>query len=523
MGEQSVRERHDLRPVAAVLAALLLVLGCFALNSHAPPFSPDSWGYFELARSFATDPYAIGTWRSYSSAIPYSSAFPPLWPLLIAGVDRFTGLGIYSGYLLNAALFIAFVLVAEAGVRDAFGRRWLGAASALLLFAFPPFQTELLAARAIPLQLLLLAATLWAMTRRELSPLTRAVTLGLLAGLLLMTRFDALFLAGGLVLAAAFLARDWRALPIAALAALLPLMPWMLYSLATFGQPFATDNAQVALSVDPREFVTNFHVQPPPSLADAPLQWAWKLVLHLPALVAAVLLVAVNALPGTLLATSALRHSGRAGLSLRIRDGEWWRSPRGRLALLIVLTLLPVGAYLITGYFNERYFSATVWLSGLGALLVLTDNPRAGDPRMFGACAALAVLFSLKVTLAPMVREGWSWAAQPLVGLDADLRDARRFRPLLDCLDPARPRIAVLFADPTAAAHFGAISGHRAAMQPRNWSTLDADEVAEFLRRHEIGYALPDARLRFPAGMARAAPGACADQVELLDPTRAGT
>lgn len=523
MAEHGVREHHDRRTVVTALAALLLVAGCFAINSHSPPFSPDSWGYFELARSFATDPYAIGTWRSYSSAIPYSSAFPPLWPVLIAGADHLTGLGIYSGYLLNATLYIAFVVMAEAAVRDAFGRRGVGAASALLLFAFPPFQTELLAARAIPLQLLLLACTLWTMTHNGLHPLLRAAMLGLLAGLLLMARFDALFLAGGLVLVAAFLARDLRALPVAALALLLPLAPWVLYSLATFGQPFATDNAQVALSVDPREFVTNFHMQPPLSLADAPLLWAWKLVLHLPALAAAMLLVAVNALPGTVLITSALRRTGRAGLAQRARDIEWWRTPQGRLALLLVLTLLPVGAYVITGYFNERYFSATVWLGGLAALLTLAGTRQAGDARLFGVCAALAVLLSLKVTLAPMFRDGWSWAARPHFGFDAGLRDAREFQPLLDCLDPTRPQLAVLFADPTTAARFGAISGHRAAMQPRNWSTLDAAEIAEFLRRYQIGYALPDPRMPFPADLTQAAAGACAGRVQLLMPARAGT
>jgi hypothetical protein len=222
------------------------------------------------------------------------------------------------------------------------------------------------------------------------------------------------------------------------------------------------------------------------------------------------------------LITSALRRTGRVGLAQCIRDVGWWRSPQGRLALLLVLTLLPVGASVITGYFNERYFSATVWLGGLAALLTLAGTRQAGDVRLFGVCAALAVLLSLKVTLAPMVREGWSWAARPHLGFDASLRDAREFQPLLDCLDPTRPQVAVLFADPTTAARFGAISGHRAAMQPRNWSTLDAEEIAEFLRRYEIGYTLPDPRLPFPAGMTQAAPGACADRVQLL-PARAGT
>lgn len=522
MAEPSARGRFEGRSSALTLAALLLVVGTFAVNSYAPPFSPDSWGYFELSRTFAADPYAISTWRSYASAIPYSSSFPPLWPALIAGVDQLTGLGVYSGYLLSGVVFLGFMLVAEATVRSAFGRRWLGGTSALLLFAFPPFQTELLAARAIPLQLLLLACTLWALTRIGLRPLTRAAALGFLAGLLVMTRFDALFLAAGLVFASAFVDRDWRALPVAAAALLVAVAPWVLFSLSTFGQAFATDNAQVALSVDPREFVTNFHLRPPLGLADAPWLWGWKLVLHLPALIGALLLVALNALPGVLLVTSALRRTGRERLQRCCRDLDWWRTVHGRLALLLLLTLLPIGAFLVTGYFNERYFSASVWVCELAALLAIAGAMRVGDARLFVICAALGVLLSLKVTLATAPDEGRSWLDRPHLGFDPALRGPAEFQPLLDCLDPARPRAAVLFADPTTASRFGALTGRRAAMQPRNWSALDATAIAEFLRRFEIGYAVPDPRLTFPPQLARASRGACAPRLLLLSPPPAG-
>lgn len=497
-------------PRTVAIAALLVVLLCFAINGPAPPFSPDSWGYYELARSFSGDAYAISTWRSYASPLPYSSAFPPLWPLLIAGADRSLGLGVYSGYVLNAAIFIAFAACAEAAVRQAFDRRWLGLASALLLFAFPPFQTELLAARAIPLQLLLLAIALWTMTHAGMRPIVRAAALGALAGLLIMTRFDSLFLAGGMVVAAAFIVRDWRAMAVAAGALLLPLAPWVVYSMSTFGQPFATDNAQVALSVDPHEFVTNFHLQPPLSLAEAPARWAWKLVLHLPALAAAVVLVALNALPVSVLAASAARRADRSALLRKLRDPGWWRASHGRLTMLWLSSLLPIGAFVVTGYFNERYFAAPVWLGGLIVLLAIASRPRPGDRRLLAACAMLAFVLGLKVTFAPMVREGWSWASRPAFGFDGGLMDAREFQPLLACLDRTRPAHAVLFADPTTAARFGALSGHRAAMQPRNWDGLSRDEVAEFLRRFDIGYAVPDPRLVLPDGFTEANAGTCA-------------
>ena len=505
-----------------IALALAPVAVSFALNAFAPPFSPDSWGYFELAHSFAADPYAIGTWRGYASAIPYSSSFPPLWPLLIAGADRLLDLGIHSGYLLTAAVFLAFALVAESTTRAAFGRRWLGGASALLLFAFPPFQVELLAARAIPLQLLLVALLLRVLVSDGPRPLLSAAALGALGGAVLMARFDALFMAAGLVLATPWLLRDWRALPLAALAALAVTAPWVLYSLSHFDRVFATDNALVALSVDPREFVTNFHVVPPLSAGEAPRLWLWKLVLHVPALVGAVLLVMLNALPVSVLGVSAVRRHGRSAIVASLCEAAWWRQPQGRLSFLLALSLLPVGAYLITGYFDARYFSAPVWLCALAALLALADAARPGDARLFAICGALALVLATKPSVDVARKEGRVWLERPHLAFDPALRDGREFEALVACLDPMRPDVAVLFADATTAARFGALSGHRGAMLPRNWAALDRAEVAAFLQRFDVGYAAPDPRLRLPEGLGRPAAGACSTRLIVLTPGDAG-
>lgn len=501
-----------------VVAALAWVLLLFALNLRAPPFSPDSWGYLELARSFAADPYAVVTWRAFATTADHSSAFPPLWPLLLAAADRPGGLGLYAGAALALAFFFATVAVVEQAVRQAFGRRWLGAASVLLLFAYPPFQLELLAARAVPLQLMLLALVLHLLVVDRWHPLLRAVLLGTLAGLLLMARFDALFLAAGLVLATPFVLRDWRALPLAAAALLLVVAPWIAYSAAQFGQVFATDNAAVALSLDPRAHVADFVPRPQPQLGDAPLAWAWKLVQHLPGLAAGIAQAALYALPATVLIGVAAHRIGLGALCRAALDADRWRTPRGRLALLALACALPIGAYLITGYYDARYFSALVWVLALLALLVLAEAPRARDRGLLLACALLGLLTSLEPAARGIRHGGEALAARPLFALDRRQVDGADLAPLLACREPADAAAALLFATPTQAARFGALTGQRATFLPRNWTRLDAADQREFLRRYGVRWALADAAPALPPDAVRAIDGDCGTRLVAVLP-----
>ena len=73
-----------------------------------------------------------------------------------------------------------------------------------------------------------------------------------------------------------FLALWWLTRrPVLALATLsssaLTLSPWVVYSVSTFGVPFATDNSWVAMALDRSAFVTDWWPAPQPTAADAPL------------------------------------------------------------------------------------------------------------------------------------------------------------------------------------------------------------------------------------------------------------
>jgi hypothetical protein len=66
-------------------------------------FSPDSWSYYDLSQTVYTDFYHAAVTRAFHEQDGYSRSFPPLWPVLIALVDKakangFTGVKFYGTF-----------------------------------------------------------------------------------------------------------------------------------------------------------------------------------------------------------------------------------------------------------------------------------------------------------------------------------------------------------------------------------------------------------------------------------------
>ncbi|WP_196490039.1 glycosyltransferase family 2 protein [Erythrobacter donghaensis] len=471
--------RAGWRAPVAVLAALLLALLWKVVA--APPYSPDSWALWELSQTvFGGDFYRFTHWRSYASDLPYSASFPPLTPALIALADALLGTGPRTGLYLAFAAFAGFALVSEAIARRVTGAAWLGLGAALVLLTGPDMLLiEMQAGRTIPLQLLLYGLLLLGLVRGAGITLAGAAAIGLIAGLAVLNRFDAVLLPLPVALAVAWLTRSPAKGLTALAAALVAVLPWIAWSLATLGTPFATDNAGTATALDPRAYVTDWWPTPQPSLADDPLAWGGKVAGNLGRLA----YVAAGLAASPLGLVAAVFLALPAALAWLCRTGRAPRAGLGVLAGFAVLAGLMLGPQVLTGYVEQRYLAAAVWAVLLAATCWGIARSGALHQRVIFArgAAAIAVLAVALLAL-----------ASPKAS-DADaFDDPADVRVLKACLADAPAARVLVLGDDRFAARAGAQGGIAAMMAPRNLAEgrLGAAGARAFAARFGVTHVL---------------------------------
>ncbi len=473
-----------------LIALLLVLVPLLASVIGSPPYSPDSWALYELSKTVFGDFYRFDHWRSYSSASPYSASFPPLYPSLIALGDALLGTGPRTGLYLAFACFAAFAMVSERIGRMVTGAAWIGLGAALIGLLGPDMLfAELRAGRTIPLQLLLFALILNGLLRGTRIGSTGAAGIGFLAGLAVLNRFDAVLLP--LVIAAmiAWLTRKPACAFVALGASAVAIAPWVIYSLATFGTVFATDNSGTATALDPAAFVTDWWPTPQPGLADDPAAWALRVFGNLPdfavtgasllptrmGLIAAAFLVP----PAACAALSGIRMGGK-------------NDPKVLVGFAAITALL-LAPQVMTGYLEYRYFSAFVWAGLLAAgcwvlsqVPTLAQRTLAAKLAFASVAAGMAALTVGQVGKAvgsgQMDRASWARFDAP-----DDLRA------LQTCVtDASQARILVL-GDDLFAARAGALGGFATMMEPRNMAQgrLGRQGSRAFTAEWHVDYVLP--------------------------------
>jgi hypothetical protein len=509
--DDAVRKMPSL--VWPALAVLMVLLPLFASVMVEPAYLPDSWALYELSGTVFDDFYRFSHFRSYGSDAPYSSAFPPLWPVLVAVVDAVLGTGARTGLYLALASFAGFALVSEVIGRRAFGAPWIGTATALVLLLGPKMVWyEIEGGRTIPLQLLLYALVLLGLVARGPITMLRAAAIGFVAGLAVLNRFDAVLLPVFAALFIAVLARSPGRVAVAVAGALVAVSPWIAYSLATFGSLFATDNSGVALLLDPDAFVTDWWPQPRPTISDDPAAWALKLAGHTGGLVhnGLALLASPLGLAFALgmIPVCALRFlASRAPASAkdaRAAPRELWIATA--FAAAMGAAMLP---QVLTGYLDYRYYAAAFWslyLALAGWLVAYRSS--AQQRRSLAAIAAVpmgaAVLLFAVLQLVGAAQEGRldlsRWA-----GFD----DPREVQLLTECLGDDRSARILVIGDDILVAKAGAQGGFATMMEPRNLAEgrLGPDGWARFVESWRVGYILLAAPDRGRDVLRHAGPG----------------
>jgi hypothetical protein len=478
---------RDKRSSLVIAGGIVFVAAIYGAWLHASlpvlRFSPDSWGYFELAKTLnSPNPFRFVTFRSYWSSA-HSAAFPFGYPAVLAAVHRLFGERPEHAVGLNIVLATLTPLAAGALTRRLVGDFALGAVCSLSLLLYMPYLTEVFAGRSIPLAVLLILLAAALITQSDAQHSWRsAAAAGLMAGLAVQVRFDALGIF--LLLGAYCLMERRRALHLTGylIAGFAALAPWAAYSLQHFGVLWATDNAWVALATS-QPFVTDYPARSTSTLVTDPAAWVAKISANALRLIGNALraMAQYAAIPTLLLVTAV-------AASRRSRDTR--RPLITRPLLLVLVALLALAPQIATGYFDLRYYSlllltVCLWL----AARLCAANGQAWPPRtlLYAIMLAASSLHPIGATL------------QTLRNLDGlrkrDAEDARIVDRLAQC-HQAEPATFYVVDDAVVASRLGATRGVRSGLLPNNWASLDESARGRFADEFQPVRFITTAKLR---------------------------
>ena len=479
-----------------VLFTLLMVLPIFLSMLVAPSFSPDSWAYYELGQTVFSDFYRFTHFRSYWTTSSYSASFPPLFPVAIAMLDGLVDAGARSGVYVAFLAFGIFALLSELIGRRAFGTAWLGLAMALLLLLGRGMLIgEMTAGRSIPLQLVLFALVLLGLLRASRMSIAGGLGIGVLSGLAVLNRFDAVILPFLTAAAIWWLSRRPTLAPVVLVGAAVTVSPWIIYSLTTFGVFFATDNSGVATAVDPRAFVTDWWSVAPLTLGDDPGAWLARIsvnaarfsfgIIRVLATWMSVLLVLA------LVVLGAVQYFARQG---RVdKAGERLTSSGLRIVALFVAIMFALFLpQILAGYFDRRYYTALFWAFSLVASGRIVLRGQTVHQRQIFAQIVFVVIASTLLTCSGLVLARASATGQLDFSNWSDFDAPDNVATLKQCVsgDPMA-RILVL-GNNGFVARVGAQGGLRTMMEPRNMadSRLDEEGSQAFIAMWDVRYVL---------------------------------
>lgn len=243
----------------------LYVINLFFLYQSHPPFSPDSWSYYELSQTVFHRPfYHINTIRQFQFNGLQGVSFPPLYPMTIALFNSLFRYGIYGGYAVNFLITLATLGVLIKLSKILCNYRCLGIVFYLILLLNPRYLDELVSARSIPLLVLIFFFTTYIFVKNPDLSLRSIGILGVLSGLGTMSRFDYLIPALTIGIVIILSQRSKTLLGLAKIAFayygsfIVVSLPWIIYSYVHFHTFFVSDNSRTAILANP-SFVTDYY------------------------------------------------------------------------------------------------------------------------------------------------------------------------------------------------------------------------------------------------------------------------
>ncbi len=447
--------------ICVAFSAVLVVLSCCI--QAAPDFSNDSYSYFEMSKTVFSDFCKVNTQRQYVLLTDYGISFPYFYPLLIAIVNACTGIGMYSGIVINAisAALTAFALCAVS--KKYSGSSAAGAVTAFVVLCNPQYISEVIAARSIPVSILCTVTILYLVA--DLPDLSgkKAFLSGIAAGIAAVVRFDALALTV-FVLIIVFAFSKGKRIKNSLLyfaGALIFMLPWIIFSFVNFGKPWISDNGGTAFLVTaelPRRFFTSDFV--PETLFNSTAAWIKSLVaVKLVGNIKACILCIVNVSGIAWLAVML------AGLMTRKKSAVRQFAAENKKLLycavtVLVYVLMKAAAYTAVGYAERRYY-VELWLMIVLFVTMLMTASHIKVNRMAGKIGkVISVAAMLVIIIFPLnllnIADNSNQYSEALAFADKLKSEV--------CAEQDDPR--VLFVNGDAAMQFGGLTGIKTFAPP---------------------------------------------------------
>jgi hypothetical protein len=446
------------RPVVVLSILMLMPLFFVAWVGGFTEFTPDSWSYFELAKSVFSDGfYTFNTYRGYFSE-PYSASFPLGYPVLLATAQAIFGQNPWLSVAINlvtasVSWYLIIVICRRLGISSFHA---LGLCATLVLF--PGYLKELYTGGAMPMAIAMVLLGVRISLNRA------GFLAGLFIGLSALFRFD--FLPYALLILAAgslFWPRDPALVAARLLGLPVALSPWIAYSWSHFGKVWVSDNSWVALSATPA-FVLDFPAKAPITAFADPLLWLRRVIGNGNDLLWTIgsNLWQVPVVIGLFMILLVQR---------RKIDRVW----KHRLAIAAIACGLGATPYLLTGYFDARYFSFLYLVAAFVMAAAVAATMRGSeDHRRANAIILVSLVAALIV--AGVYNGAAAQCAFAVGPKEAYLADIHRKLDTCQRRDAGwtyifkgREGIALVF-------RYGAVTGHRVAAIPSNFERMSAEE-----------------------------------------------
>jgi len=337
------------------------------------PFSPDSFSYFDISNFIFSDFGDINTVRQYVIVTEKNISFPMLFPVLISIMNQLFDLGMLSGVVLNYYIVLVSVLVLDL----LFDRFQLHKGYAVILSSLlvlnNSYLDELTAARAIPLNLLLIMVVIYLLARIKNSGKRinlNVAFIGLINGIMLMNRFDHLFtliLITILIIFALYRLNKLPSLIFYIISFSIAIIPWVVYSLLHFDAIFISDNSGTFFLVNPQgplRFSSNLFIIN--DFFNAPTDWIRSFItLKVPLVIFGVLILGFGSLP---IAVYIMIRS----LSI-ISDFSKLSNLKNifyhPFLFIVLYAFFRTGLFILVGYGDSRYHLETMLVFSLGVIV----------------------------------------------------------------------------------------------------------------------------------------------------------
>jgi hypothetical protein len=476
--------RRDRLLVVAAWSSLVATVLVLLIRSWSGGFySPDSWMFWSLAKTFPAEIGAVSFRITFGHASSYQDNYQLGWPLLLWLFGSVTRLDWRSGLVLGVVLFLSGVFI-----MDRIGARWTGrsgwgALVGMLLLAWPPFTDDLLAARTAGLVFFLVAVIGWSLLPPGPLPWSRLAILGLALFWLVFARLDqVLFVLLTLLVLARTRVRERRQVLALVGAVLLALATWSAYSLARHHQPFASSNGPVVVSA------TNIHAasyvkhsrsvfQDPGSALKKYVTNSGRLLHSLYASFSSPFFLA------TLVLLTVVVRTASSG-------GGWPGGPGASLFVLLGCLAAASTAVqiLLTGYADTRYWIPAAGMFSI-AVIISLDRQLLEQARTKGLFLPLFAVMALSGVVESV----------PEPSLSTALGEARE---AAACVGHRSG--AILFASAVTGAAFSSQDSRSSVFLPQNWRDLSGPDRDGFLRDFDPKAFVLDP----PAPSAGTSPGA---------------